>query len=222
MFYAEDHCSLRWPVLFNGIVWPVLFVACVIVPAVTGNVLITYLAAIAFILCLVPGGSIIGLVTAWPTGIRIDADGIRIGGVHRAEQHPGQGPEKKLPPVSAQRRQVFSCPWNGVQRVAVVTDRAELKKLVRSSRGHNTPVGILWAYWMRAALVVNVDLAAAHVPQFRPPDTQSHWFRMSRYNRAVPSPVWLAPTRHPDRLREALAQVSAPGSIPSGQETRGS
>ncbi len=220
MFYAEDHCSLRWPVLFNGIAWPALFLIFLIVPFATGNLLLLNLALVAGILCAV-GGSIFGLVITWPTGIRIDAEGIRIGGVRHAARRGGAG-AGKLPTAGSQRRQVFSCPWNGVQNLRVVTDRGELKKLRRSSRGRgDLRVGILWSFWMKAALVVNVDPAAAQIPRFRPPDTQRYWFKVSRPTRAVPSPVWLAPTRHPERLREALTQFNAQGPLPSGQEARG-
>lgn len=67
--------------------------------------------------------------------------------------------------------------------------------------------------FMRAALVVTVDLQMAELPRFRPPDDQRYWFKPSDFSRADPSPIWVAPTRHPEALRNALAQLNAPGLV---------
>jgi hypothetical protein len=66
-----------------------------------------------------------GLVLCWPIGIVMDAEGIRIGGIRRAAKRA----RKQGRDINRQRGEVFFCPWEAVQRMEVVTDRRELKKL---------------------------------------------------------------------------------------------
>jgi hypothetical protein len=102
-----------------------------------------------------------------------------------------------------------------VRGIEVVTGRKELRELTRYGRdlglrrGQVFAVGKLWAPFMNAALVVNVDLSAASVPQLRPPAERRDWFKFTYRNPFRPSPVWYAPTRHPDALRAVLAQLRA-------------
>ena len=73
-------------------------------------------------------------------------------------------------------------------------------------------LGSLWAPFMTAALVIQVDLSQATVPQFRPPDTRRYWFKPSRPDPYTVSPTWYAPTRHPAELRAALSQQGSGGA----------
>jgi hypothetical protein len=210
VLYAEDHCALRWPLIFHAVFWPVLLVAAIVVLIVDANPNLTYLLTIPL------AGTALGIITAVinrATGIRVTHAGVSIGGVrrqrHRRGRHPGGS--GSLPPATAQRRYVFSCPWPGIHHIEVVTGRDRMRDLARSrSDGGILALGTLWAPFMRAALVIQVDLSQATVPEFRPPDTRRYWFKPSRPDPYTVSPTWFAPTRHPAELRAALTAASIP------------
>ena len=114
VLYAEDHCALRWPLIFHAVLWPILLVAASIVLIVHQNPNLSYLLTIPL------AGTALGIIAAVinrATGIRVTHTGVSIGGVrrqhHRQGHHPGSsGP---LPPATAQRGYVFSCPWPGIR-----------------------------------------------------------------------------------------------------------
>jgi hypothetical protein len=101
----------------------------------------------------------------------------------------------------------------------VVTDRREVRRYAALGRNvggtrlevatRTMRLGLLTSPSMRALLVIDVDLTAPGVrlPEFRPPDTERYWFKPSAPQRFAPHPVWVAPTRHPERLRAALAEL---------------
>ena len=172
VLYAEDHCALRWPLIFHAVFWPILLAASIIVLVVTRNPDLSFLPAIPL------AGTQFGIIATVinrPVGIRITTSGVSIGGVRRQRrQHAGHhsGDPGALPPATAQRTQVFSCPWPAIRHIEVVTDRGRMKELARSRRnGRMLALGTLWAPFMTAALVIQVDLSQATVPDFRPPDT---------------------------------------------------
>lgn len=224
--YTEDHCALRWLVVVNGILWLTLCVLFLILPFLTNNPVFFLFLFVTLMLFFFTTGTT-GLVATWPIGIRLTCSGVRIGGVRRAARRQARdgGDPRKPPRARAQRGEVFFCPWQGVQRAEVVTDEAELRKLKRhraidtaDARGRRVPVlalGRLWAPHMKAALVLTVDLSVASVPEFRPPDARRYWFKFSDFTPFRPSPVWFAPTRHPEALREALARFNVPGPATS-------
>ena len=151
---------------------------------------------------------VIGTVFNRATGIRVTHAGVSIGGVrrqhHQHKRHPGRS-AGSLPPATAQRTQVFSCSWPAIRHIEVVNGRARMRELARSrSDGGILALGTLWAPFMTAALVIQVDLSHATVPDFRPPDTRRYWFKPSRPDPYTVSPTWYAPTRHPAELRAAL------------------
>jgi len=210
VLYAEDHCALRWPLIFHATFWPILLAAASIVLIVDPNPDLSYLLTIPL------AGSALGIIAAVinrATGIRVTHTGVSIGGVrrqhHRQGHHPGSsGP---LPPATAQRGYVFSCPWPGIRHIEVVTGRDRMRELARSrSDGGILALGTLWAPFMRAALVIQVDLSQATIPQFRPPDTRRYWFKPSRPDPYTVSRTWYAPTRHPTELSAALTAASIP------------
>jgi hypothetical protein len=154
----------------------------------------------------------------WPTGIRIDADGIQIGLVNRTWATPRWNLT-----VTHQAWGLFTCPWAAVDSVRVVTDRTELKDL-GNPPNHTTlnnhwtkprdqqhcMTGVLSPPFMRAALAIRLDLTTdgVHVPELR---------RATFYNSSTgqteltprPSWEWVAPTRHPDQVRAALARFQS-------------
>lgn len=205
--YAEDHCALRWPLLLFGTGMPLIVVLFVVLQGVTGNDSFFPLYAVAIFLWALFGAS--GL-KYWPTGIRLDLDGVRIGRVRHAERHPGWYPMKPIMP-SLQAYRVFYCPWQGVRAVAIVTDRKELRRIRKRSsmvpKGSGLTakgylLGMLVPPHMRAALVVQIDPEVAEFPQIQ---------RRYRALIGTQSTIWVAPTRHPDRIRAALTVMAAAG-----------
>lgn len=199
LLYAEDHCALRWPLTAQAIGWPVLLIATIMILVITGNPAFSFLPLIPL---AGTGFALITLAVNRPVGIRISETGISIGGVGRAHRgRPGS-----LPAASAQRAQVFSCPWLAVREVEVVTGRADIRDLARARRDSGMlALGAMWAPFMTAALVVRVDLSHAAVPKFRPPDSGRNWFKPSRPDPYTLSSTWYAPTRRPAELRQALS-----------------
>lgn len=200
VLYAEDWCALRWPLVLNLVGWPVLLAASIAAVALTRNPGLSFLVAIAFL------GAVFGVVTAavnWPVCIRVTDAGVSIGGLRRHHRHRAGA---KLPPASAQRTQVFACPWAAVHGIEVRTGRASMKELAGGRRrGGMLALGTLWAPFMTAALIIQVDLGHVSVPQFRAADTGRYWFKVSRPDLFEVSPVWFVPTRRPRELRAVLA-----------------
>ncbi|MFR0359001.1 hypothetical protein [Streptomyces sediminimaris] len=216
-YYTEERSALRWPLVLHGFLWPLLLVASFTTLAVTGD----YVFMIGVILGIFGSVGLGGIHLAEnrPVGIRVDSAGIWIGGIRRYERaRAGVKPQTKLSRARAQRRQVFFCPWDAVQRVEVITERREIRKFAKLGEGVGASrtetasrairLGLLTAPYMRAVLVLNVDLSAASVPRFRPPAEGSFW-KPGSPQRFAPSPVWCVPTRHPEQLRTALAQVTS-------------
>ena len=207
VLYAEDHCALRWPLIFHAVFWPILLVAAIVVLIVDPNPNLSYLLAIPL------AGTAFGIIAAVinrATGIRVTDAGVSIGGVRRQHQrrghHPGGDPGHCRPPAPSAPR---SSPARGprIRHIEVVTGRDRMRELARSrSDGGILALGTLWAPFMTAALVIQVDLSQATVPEFRPPDTRRYWFKPSRPDPYTVSRTWYAPTRHPAELRAALSQ----------------
>jgi hypothetical protein len=213
VLYAEDHCALRWPLIFHATFWPILLVAALVVLIVDPDPNLSYLLTVPL---AGAGYGIIAAAVNRATGIRVTHAGVSVGGVHREHHRRGRNPDgdaQSLPPASAQRTQVFYCPWPAVRRIEVVTGRARMRELARSRSDRGIlALGTLWAPFMRAALVIQVDLSQATVPDFRPPDARRYWFKPSRPDPYTVSPTWYAPTRHPAELRAALSQRGNDGA----------
>ena len=212
---------MRWPVVFHGVFWlsltAGLLSASFVFPPLQSP---PYAALMACSLIAAMGGTGL-LITNWPTGIRVDAAGIQIGGIRRAGRR-GRAGAGRLPPASAQRRAVFFCPWDDLHLAQVVTDRRELRRLSRLGRGGTiTRLGLLWSPFMRAALVMRINPYAVSAPEFRPPDPHRYWFRVARLRTYALYSVWLAPTRRPDALRAALAEQRVPGPATAGWDFTG-
>jgi hypothetical protein len=156
----------------------------------------------------------------WPTGVRHDEAGVSIGAIGSARA------AGRTPTVNHQSRGLFTCPWPAIRGIRVVTDRGELRQMkdsppyytftnrwgAKRGMGHCN-VGVLASPFMRAALVIDVDPAAATASRIRPAryyDNYMHGY-FSRLTEPRLSPVWVVPTRRPDALRRALAGIIRPG-----------
>jgi hypothetical protein len=177
--------------------------------------------------CLVPVMILSGLLYRnWPTGIRVDEAGISIGAVRSARA------ACRKPTVSHQSWGLFTCPWQAVQGVRIVTDSGELRRMNASpqyytltnrwgnkARTDRCNTGVLISPFMRAALVIEVDPFEVTASQVRPARFYSS-FKDGRFSHLVRpqlSPSWVVPTRHPEALSAALQAVPDDRGVVRGQ-----
>lgn len=211
--YAEDHCALSPDLLAMGLFGPLaLFTLCV---ALGFTVSPDWFVGAGFtpVLCMV---SISMLYRNWPTGIRVDEWGVRIGAV------ASKGAEHRNPTVTHQTWAVFSCPWSGVREMFVVTDPDHVM-LLRTSPEYHTlsnrwmkrssmtwcEAGVLVPPAMRAALVIRIDPAVATMPELGSTRFYSNYMdpkdpHFSRDLKPRFGNTWVVPTHHPERLRALI------------------
>lgn len=211
ILYAEDGTALRWPYYFHLVLWGLVLAASVAAAAVTDDPNWSFPIAAGYIGELFAG--VIFLMN-FRTGIQVSGDGIRIGAVSRVRRRP----RRNLPWGNAQRKEVFFCPWNAVHRAAVVTDRTTLKDAGRL-RNPAVKLGVLWAPFAKAALLIEIDPRYAVFPQFREPDEKRPFFRACHPGPFRRSLIWYAPTKRPEELRAVLARHVAPPRYESSLST---
>jgi hypothetical protein len=209
--YAEDHCALDWPLLISGIYAPALAIGLFAAALAAGNAALSWVAiAIVFVTAAwwAAGGAWLRYV--WPTGIRLDESGVRIGGLRWAGRHPGRVRTRKAI-VPRQYSQVFSCPWSGVLGIGVTTDHEVLRAMKRYAyRGRRpTPLGNLATPFMNAALVIWVDQDQAQLPEIRRARSNA-WSNCSAPG--FHQPIWVVPTRRAAELTRALPLLPLPAS----------
>jgi hypothetical protein len=181
---------------------------------------------------LIPEGVIVliflvagsGNVGTGYTGIQVTPEGVAIGGIRFAGRRSVKA-RKRRAIVPLQHSQVFFCPWDGVREIYVEEDRKRLRKaarrarygrdsLVSAARGR-TELGNLSVRWMRAALVVRVDLGVAALPEIGRAGS-STWSRIwfsSQTGSGFHQELWIAPTRRPAELRAVLAEAAETGLL---------
>jgi hypothetical protein len=215
VIYAEDRCGLRWPLVLQGILAPIAVAALIAAIFVTDAGIWAILMAIAGLWGMLMTSS---LIYAWPISIRIDAEGIRIGGWRARErrQRSGRWPPRKPFHVGAQGRAVFTCPWEGVRSLYLITDHDEIKPLFKQFRtfqkrsdGLRLPLGFLGVPFFKAGLVITNNPACTRSD---PSEFRTNWRQYGRI-RGVGSPTWMVPTRRPAELRAALQQCPLAPSV---------
>lgn len=179
-----------------GVGMPAIVVACTALGAITGQTGLIVPGAIALIAWIFTNS--IRIFVHWPTAIRIDETGLRIGNV----SHPPRTPRRRLPTPSLQAYQVFSTTWPGVLSMRVSTDRRELRHLGKQNRF--CYLGMLTPPLMRAALIVEIDPEYATYPEFR----KQHTLTVASSDLGTKSRTWTAPTRHPHQLAQAVAAIT--------------
>jgi hypothetical protein len=132
------------------------------------------------------------LRSAWPAGIWVDGTGIRIGDV------------RALPFATADSHSVFTCAWPAVCEITVSGGSDPSRPA--STTGQRRPARRYWWAHLLLAPVssrgyLHIQLDPAAAPQHLDPRSVHGLFTMGD------PPVWVAPTRHPDQLRAALALV---------------
>jgi hypothetical protein len=209
--YAEDRAALRPTLLVLGVGLPVIVVACTVAGSVTGQAGLIVPAAVALLVWVFTNS--MRVFVHWPTGIRIDGAGVRIGDVHG----PAPKRRRRPPAPSFQAYQVFSVKWSGVLAMRVSTDRHELRQLSRQSRRASTKgtsarggmaigfyLGMLAPPMMRAALIIEIDPEYATFPEFRVQQALA----VANSQVGTQSRTWVAPTRHPQRLAEVVDTIT--------------
>lgn len=198
--YAENRSAVRWPYFAHIAAWLIVFIAGIALVAVNPGLGIICVVGLVGILV-----AVVLTVIAWPVGIVVDRTGIRIGGVSRAARGT-----RDLPWAEQQRKQVLFAPWGTVRHCAVITDKSVLHDAgdLRNGGARVVKVGVLWAPFAKAGLLIEVDPDRVVVPRFREPDNHRTFWRPA--HRGIPkvSPVWYVPTRRPEDLRAALAQYA--------------
>ena len=106
-YYAEDHCALNWRFVSAGLLAPVVVIAAAVAGITLGGAAFWALFGVLGLgmMTWIAFGQM--LPYAWPLGIRLDSDGLRVSGVRWAEQHPGRARRKAT--VPRQYSQVFAC-----------------------------------------------------------------------------------------------------------------
>ena len=206
-YYAEDHCALNWRFVSAGLLAPVVVIAAIVAAVALDNAASWVLLGVMLLgtMTWVAFGQM--LPYAWPLGIRLDSDGLRIGGMRWAEKHPGRARRKAT--VPRQYGQVFACRWDGVQRIGVTRDRKAIRTSVRrASHGiRRTPLGNLAVPFMRAAVVILVDREQCTLPRIGP---AKGLLSVNWSSPGFHQPLWVVPTRHPAELEAALAALPLP------------
>jgi len=217
--YTEAHSALNGPLLAWYLLAPVAAeAACLIAGLASGQPWFFIIMGWLFVPVLIWSSL---LYRNWPTGIRLDEAGISIGAISSDQA------ARRTPTVNHQTWGLFTCPWPAVEGIRVVTDRAELRRMKNSPRYYtftnrwggkrgmsHCNIGVLASPFMRAALVIDIDPAAVTASEIRPArfyDNYLHGY-FSRLTQPRLSPVWVAPTRHPEGLHRALNGVPGRGT----------
>jgi hypothetical protein len=221
--YAENDCAGAGNTLYLRTLWlPGLLFVGIVVAAALGSILAALIVAVFFLAFSLP--AVLTLLTRRPLGIRMDQDGIRIGGVQAAEECRGRVSRRDKPIRGFTRAMhVYACDWDGVRRIKVLTDRQELVAMaggVGGPRAASDYRGVWWSYlgidsWApgrfvnvrgtNAALVFEVDVQHASFQATRPP-RGTHAGRI--YDQ--PTMTWVIPTNDPDAIKAALVAAQPP------------
>jgi hypothetical protein len=212
--------------LAYGLVPPAAVAGCLVLGATANLPWFFPLAGALFVAAMI-GTSL--LYRNWPTGIRIDESGISIGAVRSRRA------ARRRPTVNQQSRGLFTCPWPAVEGVRVVTGRAELRAMRNAPRYYTFTnrwggkagmtycnIGVLASPFMRAALVIDVDLAAVTAPGIRPARYYSN-FKDGYFSHLIRprlSPTWVVPTRHPEALSTAIQAAARIPDEATGRRDR--
>lgn len=196
LLYEERHCGSGWTtvVLF----W--LGLVLIAVGLASSPVVIAVGATMA--IC-----AAVYLAAVRPIGIRVTTKRVTVGALAFADGRDVAMGTRKDGTVP-QRRWVYSCGWEGIRSVVIVTGRQAIKNAsmeagfatdptgggVVASPSSN-PLGLLVLPGARTLLTIRVDPALAQYPRAR--QKRRHFWHESQ--------IIGAPTRHPEKLRAALA-----------------
>lgn len=223
--YAEDGSARSAGMITLALLLPVLSLIGVVVAAVAGSVGAVVMLAVLLVLFVFL--SIPALMTRLPLGIRMDAQGVRIGGVAAAEKGRSRVRPRDKPIQGFTRAMhVYSCDWDGVRRIKVLTDPAQLLAMAATVTSKPPVFSYANAWWIRlgyaawapgrfidrrtgAVLVIEVERERASFQPTRPAKGLVAAHEAQRIYTGE-TMVWVIPTRDPQRLKAALAAAVPP------------
>jgi hypothetical protein len=183
--YVEDRAALRPVAVLLGVGMPVIVVLAAVFGGVTGQEAFLVPAAAALLVWIFTNSMYV--FVNWPTGIRIDRDGVRIGNV----RHPDAN--RRHPPAPSLRK------------LARTSRRATTRGVkARGGAAVGFYLGMLTPPFLRAALVLEIDAEYATFPEFR--THQATTIATSQIG--TRSSTWVVPTRHPDHLAATVAAIT--------------
>ena len=212
LLYEERHCAIGRPV--TTAFWSGIGLALV------GVLLAMVSGYSSFYIATIMGGVVVAyavlfFVALRPFGIRITTKRVIVGAIAFSDGRDvaaGTRRDGTVPP----RRWVYSCDWEGIRSIVIATGAGEAKRLFDESRDRtnlsstgvvpnkwSTPLGILRVPGAPTMLAVRVDPDVAQYPRARQ-KRRKFW---------TESPVLGVPTRHPKKLRQALASFPRADSI---------
>ena len=211
VLYEERHSATGLPVLatfWSGVGLALLGVLL----ALTGGS--PAFSVVAVMGAIVAAFAALFFVALRPIGIRITTRRVTVGALAFADGRDVAGTRRDGTVPS--RRWVYSCGWEGVRSIVIATGGGEAKRLLTEANGGirpyatglladrpSTPLGLLVVPGARTVLAVRVDPACAEYPRAR----------QRKGRRYTESPVLGVPTRHPEKLRQALASFPAAARI---------
>ena len=222
--HAEDGSARSAGMITLALLLPVLSLIGVVVAAAAGSVGAVVMLAVLLLFFVFL--SIPALMTRLPLGIRMDAQGVRIGGVAAAEKGRSRVRPRDKPIQGFTRAMhVYSCDWDGVRRIKVLTDPAQLLAMA-ATVDSKTPDSHAYAWWSRlgyaawapgrfidrrtgAVLVIEVERQRASFQPTRPAKGLVGAHEAQRIYTGE-TMVWVIPTRDPQRLKAALATALPP------------
>jgi hypothetical protein len=200
LIYAEKRSGLTWPLLLTGVLSTMGGAVAVLLFGLYGFLISrAFFAAEAVAL----GWTVFWarlLRSRWPTGIRVDAAGIRI------------GDKRALRFATSESYSVFVCPWTVVRGIVLIeppglrghSQQRPGAPAERSDRGPG------WARWAGLLFRLLSPLTGGSLYLYVDPDAAGgpKAERVANvYPFGRPVTVWRAPVRRPRALRAALAQV---------------
>ena len=102
ILYTENHSVVRWPYFLYIALGAFLLVIGVAAMVWSGNPSLSFVPAIGGLGAMI---TVTLTIIAWPTGIQVRSDGIRVGGIHRTQR-----PDRHLPSVDGRWKRPSFCP----------------------------------------------------------------------------------------------------------------
>ena len=213
VLYEEQRSAQRWPLVMSGLLGAFLIAIGILLTAASLALVFGVLSLLGLLLWNRTNGH--EYFRYRRTGIRITTRRLAVGAVgSAADRDLAEG--SALGTVDRLGKCAFSCDWEGVKSLTIVTDPSVIKamrldltvmstavrvagrpRVVTHKLGHIVPP------YARAVLVINVDPSIARFPEERAMKNVVN----------LQSPIWIVPTRRPDTLRKALAPFPPAVSI---------
>jgi hypothetical protein len=208
ILYEERRSAQRWPLVVTGVLGAGLIVGGVVLALVFQNPVFVLASPVGFFFSLATKGNQYFLHRR--TGIRISTKRLTIGAVGLADDSE---PDPSQPPRTAvlMGRLAFSCAWEDVRSLTIVTDPSAIRAMREDSGNMGSPasydviasitrkLGMIVPPYAKAVLVVHMSLGSGRFPRI------ANGKRITN----LQSPTWVVPTRRPDELCQVLASFPA-------------